>query len=338
MNSDFLLDVRHLSTQFHTQDGVVKAVDDVSYNVARGETVALVGESGCGKTVSALSIVRLIAQPPGKIVGGEVFFNGRDLSLLDSDEIRRVRGAEISMIFQEPMTALNPVLTVGRQLTEALELHLQMTPAEARAEAVRLLKLVGIPNAERRVDEYPHRFSGGMRQRAMIAMAISCRPKLIIADEPTTVVDVTIQAQLLELIRGITRELGTSLILITHNLGIVARYANRVFVMYAGKIVESGPAAKVYRQPCHPYTAGLLASVPRLDEPRKIRLAPIEGQPPDLIDPPAGCGFFDRCRYKCAACASTQPALTRVGHEHSTACCIVAQEGETPWQRQEKSS
>jgi oligopeptide/dipeptide ABC transporter ATP-binding protein len=338
MSNDFLLDVRHLSTQFHTQDGVVKAVDDVSYNVARGETVALVGESGCGKTVSALSIVRLIAQPPGKIVSGEVFFNGRDLSLLDSDEIRRIRGAEISMIFQEPMTALNPVLTIGRQITEALELHLQMTPGEARAEAVRLLKLVGIPNAERRVDEYPHRFSGGMRQRAMIAMAISCRPKLIIADEPTTVVDVTIQAQLLELIRGITRELGTSLILITHNLGIVARYANRVFVMYAGKIVESGPAAKVYRQPCHPYTAGLLASVPRLDEPRKIRLAPIEGQPPDLIAPPRGCGFFDRCQYKCKACETAQPPLTNVGHEHVTACCIVSREGETPWQGPAKSS
>jgi oligopeptide/dipeptide ABC transporter ATP-binding protein len=338
MTSDFLLDVRHLSTQFHTQDGVVKAVDDVSYNVARGETVALVGESGCGKTVSALSIVRLIAQPPGKIVAGEVLFNGQDLSLMNSDDIRRIRGAEISMIFQEPMTALNPVLTIGRQITEALELHLQMTPGEARAEAVRLLKLVGIPNAERRVNEYPHRFSGGMRQRAMIAMAISCRPKLIIADEPTTVVDVTIQAQLLELIRGITRELGTSLILITHNLGIVARYANRVFVMYAGRIVESGPAAKVYRQPCHPYTAGLLASVPRLDEPRKVRLAPIEGQPPDLIAPPAGCGFYDRCRYSCAACESAQPALTRVGHEHSTACCIVAREGETPWQGPAKSS
>ncbi len=338
MSGDYLLDVRHLSTQFNTQDGVVKAVDDVSYNVARGETVALVGESGCGKTVSALSIVRLIAQPPGKIMAGEVLFDGKDLSLMSSDEIRRVRGAEISMIFQEPMTALNPVLTVGRQITEALELHLQMTPGEARAEAVRLLKLVGIANAERRVNEYPHRFSGGMRQRAMIAMAISCRPKLIIADEPTTVVDVTIQAQLLELIRGITRELGTSLILITHNLGIVARYANRVFVMYAGKIVESGPAAKVYRQPCHPYTAGLLASVPRLDEPRKVRLAPIEGQPPDLIAPPPGCGFLDRCQYTCSACRSAQPALTSVGHEHSTACCIVAREGETPWQGPTKSS
>ena len=332
MSDGLLLDVRNLTTHFHTQDGVVKAVQDVSYNVARGETVALVGESGCGKTVSALSIVRLIAEPPGKIISGQVLFDGIDLLKLSKEEIARVRGARIGMIFQEPMTALNPVLTIGRQITEALEFHLNMTPSQARSEAIDLLKLVGIPQAEQRINEYPHRFSGGMRQRAMIAMAISCRPRLIIADEPTTVVDVTIQAQLLELIRGITRELGTSLILITHNLGIVARYANRVFVMYAGRIVESGPANRVYHRPTHPYTAGLLASVPRLDEPRKTRLAPIEGQPPDLIAPPSGCGFCDRCQYAGTACTEEGISLRQVEDQHYTACC-VAQEGNTPWQR-----
>lgn len=326
-----LLDVRNLTTHFFTQDGVVKAVDDVSYNVARGETIALVGESGCGKTVSALSILRLIADPPGRIISGEVIFDGTDLLKLTGDAMRRVRGAKVSMIFQEPLTALNPVLTVGRQLSEALEYHLQMTPQEALAEAVRLLKVVGIPHPERRVNDYPHRFSGGMRQRAMIAMAISCNPQLIIADEPTTVVDVTIQAQLLELIRGITKELGTALILITHNLGIVARYANRVYVMYAGRIVESGPAVRVYHHPSHPYTAGLLASVPRLDEPKKMRLLPIEGQPPDLIAPPAGCRFNPRCRYAYAKCREIQPDLGEVSEGHFTACW-VAQEGKTQWQ------
>jgi oligopeptide/dipeptide ABC transporter ATP-binding protein len=331
MNTGYLLDVKNLTTHFHTQDGVVKAVTNVSYNVARGETVALVGESGCGKTVSALSILRLIAEPPGKIISGEVVFNGVDLLKLSKGDMARVRGSQIAMIFQEPMTALNPVLTIGRQITEALEFHLNLTPSQARKEAISLLKQVGIPQAEQRINEYPHRFSGGMRQRAMIAMAISCRPKLIIADEPTTVVDVTIQAQLLELIRGITRELGTSLILITHNLGIVARYANRVFVMYAGHIIESGPAHKVYHSPRHPYTAGLLASVPRLDEPRKMRLAPIEGQPPDLIAPPPGCGFCDRCRYASGSCTEDEIGLCEVDDQHFTACC-VAREGNTPWQ------
>jgi len=327
-NSHYLLDVRNLSTEFHTQDGTVKAVEDVSYNVARGETVALVGESGCGKTVSALSIVRLIAEPPGKIVSGEVLFDGTDLLKLNRDRMRQVRGAKIAMIFQEPLTSLNPVLTIGRQITEALEYHMGMQANEAVEEAIHLLKMVGIPHAEQRVNEYPHRFSGGMRQRAMIAMAISCKPKLIIADEPTTVVDVTIQAQLLELIKGITRELGTSLILITHNLGIVARYASRVFVMYAGKIVEYGPAHEVYHHPSHPYTIGLLSSVPRLDEPRKTRLAPIEGQPPDLIAPPAGCGFCERCSQAIPPCKTLRPALTRVGPDHYAACLKV-QEGYT---------
>ncbi len=330
MSTEYLLDVRNLTTEFHTQDGVVKAVQDVSYNVAPGETVALVGESGCGKTVSALSVLRLVGQPAGRIISGEVLFKNTDLLKLTPAEMAHVRGSKISMIFQEPLTALNPVITVGRQITEALEFHLGMSPPEARQEAVRLLKMVGIPYAEKRVDDYPHRFSGGMRQRAMIAMAISCRPELIIADEPTTVVDVTIQAQLLELIKSITRQFGTSLILITHNLGIVARYANRVFVMYAGRIVESGFAVHVYREPAHPYTAGLLASVPRLDEPRKTRLTPIDGQPPDLIAPPPGCGFLERCRYRVDRCSSA-PTLQEVGYGHFVSCW-VSQKGQRPWQ------
>ncbi len=332
MSNTTLLDVRNLTTYFYTQDGIVKAVDGVSYDVARGETIALVGESGCGKTVSALSILRLVQDPPGKIVSGEVLFAGTDLLKLTPDKMRQVRGAKISMIFQEPLTALNPVLTIGRQISEALELHQKMPPPEAHEEAIRLLKMVGIPDPERRVDDYPHRFSGGMRQRAMIAIAISCRPQLIIADEPTTVVDVTIQAQLLELIRGITKELGTALILITHNLGIVARYAHRVYVMYAGKIVETGTALQVYHYPCHPYTAGLLASVPRLDEPRKMRLLPIEGQPPDLISPPVGCAFQPRCQYAIPGCQTMKPALADVAQAHYAACW-VAQKGEKPWQK-----
>lgn len=326
-----LLDVRNLTTQFQTQDGTVKAVDNVSYNVARGETIAVVGESGCGKTVSALSVLRLVPEPQGRIVKGQVLFGGADLLKLSSDEMRRVRGAKVAMIFQEPLTALNPVLTVGRQISEALEMHRNLAPVEARLEAVRLLRLVGIPHPERRVHEYPHRFSGGMRQRAMIAIAISCQPELIIADEPTTVVDVTIQAQILELIRGIGRELGTALILITHNLGIVARYANRVYVMYAGKIVESGQAIDVYAHPCHPYTAGLLASVPRLDEPKKARLLPIDGQPPDLIAPPAGCGFRPRCKFISPECKETEPGLVEIAPGHYSACW-EAQQGRAPWQ------
>ena len=330
MNTAPLLEVRNLTTQFHTQDGVVKAVNGVSYGVSRGETIALVGESGCGKTVSALSILRLIPEPPGKVISGEILFDGLDLLKLSKEEMRKIRGAKIAMIFQEPLTSLNPILTIGRQITEALEQHQQMSRQAALAEAIRLLKLVGIPQPERRVKDYPHHFSGGMRQRAMIAIAISCQPQLIIADEPTTVVDVTIQAQLLELIRGITRELGTALILITHNLGIVARYAYRVYVMYAGRIVEHGPALEVYHRPAHPYTVGLLTSVPRLDEPRKIRLVPIEGQPPDLISPPAGCAFRPRCTHVGELCQPNLPAMFEVSSGHYTTCWM-AQKEIKPW-------
>ncbi len=315
-----LLEVRNLTTYFYTKDGVVKAVDDVSYSVNRGETIALVGESGCGKTVSALSILRLIPEPPGKIVSGEILFDGTNLLTLSKDKLPDIRGVKIAMIFQEPLTSLDPVLTVGRQITEALERHRNMRGQEALHEAIRLLQLVGIPQPDQRVKDYPHQFSGGMRQRAMIALAISCQPQLILADEPTTVVDVTIQAQLLELIKNITRELNTALILITHNLGIVARYAHRVYVMYAGHIVEYGSALEIYHQAAHPYTKGLLASVPRLDEPRKTRLQPIEGQPPDLIMAPEGCAFRPRCVQVCEACNKEKPPLVKVSPGHFAAC------------------
>jgi oligopeptide/dipeptide ABC transporter ATP-binding protein len=327
-----LLEVRNLKTYFYTQDGVVKAVDDVSYDVNRGETIALVGESGCGKTVSALSILRLVAEPAGKIVAGEIMFNGNDLLKLSNEEMRKMRGAKISIIFQEPLTSLNPVLTIGRQISEGLEFHKNMSVHQGMQEATRLLKMVGIPHPERRIYDYPHQFSGGMRQRAMIAIAIACQPQLIIADEPTTVVDVTIQAQLLELIRNITKELDTALILITHNLGIVARYAKRVFVMYAGNIVEYGSAMDVYHYPCHPYTAGLLGSVPRLDEPRKTRLQPIEGQPPDLISPPIGCSFQARCAYSISTCQKEKPQLSELTPNHYAACW-VSQKGLRQWQK-----
>lgn len=327
-----LLEVRNLKTYFHTQDGVVKAVDGVSYDVNRGETIALVGESGCGKTVSALSILRLVSEPAGKIVAGEILFDGSDLLKLSAEEMHRMRGAKISIIFQEPLTSLNPVLTIGRQISEGLEFHKGISPSEGMQEAIHLLKMVGIPHPERRIHDYPHQFSGGMRQRAMIAIAIACQPQLIIADEPTTVVDVTIQAQLLELIKNITREFGTSLILITHNLGIVARYANRVFVMYAGKIVENGTAHDVYHAPLHPYTVGLLASVPRLDEPKKSRLVPIEGQPPDLIAPPIGCSFQPRCVYAVPRCLQEIPSLLEISPAHYAAC-FLSQIGQRPWQK-----
>jgi peptide/nickel transport system ATP-binding protein/oligopeptide transport system ATP-binding protein len=315
-----LLEVRDLSTHFHTQDGVVRAVEHASYEVDRGEVIALVGESGCGKTVSALSIVRLIQEPPGKIVSGQVNFNGTDLLKLSRHAIRKVRGSQIAMIFQEPMTSLNPVLTIGRQMTEALEIHRGMKRKEATEEAIRLLERVGITEAERRVREFPHKFSGGMRQRVMMAMAISCQPQLIIADEPTTAVDVTIQAQILEMLHNITKDLDTAIILITHNLGIVARYARRVYVMYAGRIVETGSAQDVYHDPRHPYTVGLIASVPRLDEPRTARLVPIEGQPPDLIAPPLGCPFHPRCSKVQNQCREGAYELVEVTPGHYTSC------------------
>jgi oligopeptide/dipeptide ABC transporter ATP-binding protein len=316
-----LLQVRHLHTQFLTRGGVVRAVDGVSWDVGEGETVALVGESGCGKSVSALSIMRLVSEPAGRIIGGQILFKGRDLLTLSEEEMRKVRGREIAMIFQEPMTSLNPVLTIGRQLTEGLEIHLGMTPGQARERAVELLALVGIPDPGRRLGQYPHQFSGGMRQRMMIAMALACQPALILADEPTTALDVTIQAQILELMKDLSRRFGVAMLIITHNLGVVARYADRVNVMYAGRIIEQATARALYASPSHPYTLGLLRSVPRLDEPRRARLDPIEGQPPDLTRLPPGCAFAPRCAFRVERCLAEVPALRSIGSAgHVTAC------------------
>jgi len=315
-----LLDVKNLQTCFFTDDGLVKAVDGVSFDLREGETLGLVGESGCGKSVSALSILGLIPNPPGKIVGGEIIFEGRDLIKLSEDEIRAVRGNRIAMIFQEPMTSLNPVLTIGRQVSEPIIVHRNTSKEEALKESIKLLKNVKIPAAETRVKAYPHHFSGGMRQRAMIAMGLGCNPKLIIADEPTTALDVTIQAQLLELMKNLTRDHGTALIIITHNLGVVARYADRVNVMYAGRIVEKGAARSIYGDPRHPYTIGLMASVPRLDQDTKKKLVPIEGQPPDLLYVPSGCAFHPRCTYASDKCRKVIPELRAVDTNHEIAC------------------
>jgi oligopeptide transport system ATP-binding protein len=316
-----LLDVRNLHTEFRTGAGLVRAVDGVSYTVDPGETVAIVGESGSGKSVGAMSILRLIPDPPGRITEGQILFGGRDLLRLSPEEMRAVRGSEIGMVFQEPMTSLNPVLTIGRQMTETLQQHRGADRATADRRAIELLSLVGIADPKRRLGQYPHQLSGGMRQRIMIAIALTCEPRLIIADEPTTALDVTIQAQILELMTGLTRRLNVALIIITHNLGIVARYAKRVNVMYAGRIVESGPAADVYHDPRHPYTIALLRSVPRLDRPRQARLDPVDGQPPDLTRLDGGCAFRPRCRFAVAACAEARPPLEAAGAAgHLSAC------------------
>ena len=315
-----LLEVKDLATHFFTQDGVVKAVDGISYTLAEGEVLGVVGESGCGKSVHALSIMRLVANPPGRIVGGEILFEGENLLNMDDSEMRHIRGNRIAMVFQEPMTSLNPVLTIGRQLTETLELHQKMARREARTRAAELLQTVGIPDSESRLSDYPHQFSGGMRQRVMIAMALSCNPRLIIADEPTTALDVTIQAQILELMRDLAVEFGTAMVIITHNLGVVARYAHRVVVMYAGKIVETGTAHDIYRNPRHPYTIALLNSVPRLDATERVRLDAIEGLPPDLVDLPQGCSFAPRCKYAYERCTQETPVLLETDTNHTSAC------------------
>jgi oligopeptide transport system ATP-binding protein len=317
-----LLVVNDLRTHFFTHDGVVKAVNGVSFTLNEGEALGLVGESGCGKSVSALSLMRLIPQPPGRIVAGQVLLGGRDLLTLKEDEMRKVRGNAIAMIFQDPMTSLNPVLTIGRQISEALEVHKGMDRAAGRKRTVELLELVGIPAARSRVDDYPHQFSGGMRQRVMIAMALSCEPKLLIADEPTTALDVTIQAQILDLIARLRRELGMAIIMITHDLGVVAGIADRINVMYAGYIVETGTVDEIFLNPRHPYTLGLLKSIPRLDEPRKEKLVPIEGLPPDLVDPPTGCPFQPRCPYAIEQCSPENPSLEPVLPGHRIACWV----------------
>ena len=315
-----LLEISNLTTHFFTQDGVVKAVDGINYDLEEGEVLGVVGESGCGKSVHALSIMRLVPSPPGRTIAGEVVFEGEDLLKMDDAEMRNIRGNRIAMVFQEPMTSLNPVLTIGRQLTETLELHQKMNKQQAKSRAAELLQTVGISDAARRLVDYPHQFSGGMRQRVMIAMALSCNPKLIIADEPTTALDVTIQAQILELMQDLARDFGTAMIIITHNLGVVARYAHNVNVMYAGKIIETGSALEIYHNPKHPYTLALLNSVPRLDASERIRLDVIEGLPPDLVNLAEGCSFAPRCKYVYDRCIDETPMLEDALPGHTTAC------------------
>ncbi len=317
-----LLSVRNLTVDFATAEGLITAVDDVSFDLREGEILALVGESGCGKSATALALLRLIANPPGRIASGSVAFRGRDLLRASDDEIRDIRGNRIAMIFQEPMTSLNPVLTVGRQIGEPLMLHEGLREEPLLEKCVKLLESVSIPEPRRRMGGYPHQFSGGMRQRVMIAMGMGCAPDIIIADEPTTALDVTIQAQLLELLRQQVETHRTALMLITHNLGIVARYADRVNVMYAGRIVESAGADDLYERPRHPYTIGLLRSVPRLDQPTAAKLVPIPGQPPDALRMPQGCAFHPRCPFAVARCRVEAPTLREVGAGHAIACWV----------------
>jgi oligopeptide/dipeptide ABC transporter ATP-binding protein len=318
-----LLEVKNLKTYFFTRGGVVKAVDDVSFGIKPGKTLGVVGESGCGKSVTALSIMRLVASPPGKIVGGEINFEGENILEKNMDELTDLRGSKISMIFQDPMTSLNPVFTVGFQIQETVLRHRKgISKDQAWKRAVEMLDLVRIPDAKRRAKNYPHEFSGGMRQRVMIAIALACNPKLLIADEPTTALDVTIQAQILELMKGLSKEFDTAVMLITHDLGVVAGTCEWVNVMYAGHVVESAPVKQIYETPAHPYTVGLLHSIPRLDDQRGIRLTPIGGQPPDLLNPPPGCPYAPRCPKVQSRCLKERPELMPVGRGEQTAACF----------------
>ncbi len=323
MTAPHLLEVKNLTTEFRTENAIVRAVDSVSYYIDEGEIVGLVGESGCGKSASQLSILQLIPSPPGKIVSGEALFQGVDILTFNPDGggMREIRGGKIGMIFQEPMTSLNPVLTISRQITETLMLHLKIDRKAARKRAIELVTLMGIPDAEARIDDYPHQFSGGMRQRVMIAMALSCNPSILIADEPTTALDVTIQAQILEILRDTVKKFNTSLLIVTHNLGVVARYAHRIYVMYAGRVVESGTSKDIFVDPHHPYTLGLLKSVPRLDEPKGRKLVPIRGLPPNLSNMPARCAFYPRCSQRSDICKEKPwPELRQINDQHYAAC------------------
>jgi oligopeptide transport system ATP-binding protein len=334
VNSSPLLQVRNLRTSFTTPEGKIGAVNGVSFDVNHGETLGLVGESGCGKSVSALSIMQLVPNPPGVIETGEIIFEGVDLLKISSQEMQSVRGAGIGMIFQEPMSSLNPVLTIGRQITEPLGVHMGLSGWAAESRAAELLEMVGIADSRRRLGDHPHQLSGGQRQRVMIAIALSCEPKLLIADEATTALDVTIQAQILELMKNLTLESGAALMIITHNLGIIARYADRLNVMYAGKIRESGTAEQVYLQPNHPYTVGLLNSVPRLDRPASERLDPIDGEIPDPVNLPSGCAFAPRCRWTNEKCSVSEPELEQVQDRQMVACYesnIVSESVEIAW-------
>lgn len=328
-NEDTILQVRELQTYFKTDAGILKAVDGISFDVHKGETLGLVGESGCGKSVTNLSIMRLVPSPPGKIVGGEVFYNGQDILKMSEKELRNIRGNKISMIFQDPMTSLNPFLRISTQMIETIMLHQNKTKKEAREKAIRMLGEVGIPNPEKRIDCYPHQFSGGMRQRVMIAMALSCNAELLIADEPTTALDVTIQAQILELIQKMNEKFNTAVILITHDLGVVAGMCDNVCVMYAGKIVERAPTDELFAHPMHPYTEGLIASVPKLEsDGKKEKLFSIEGQPPNVIDLPPCCPFHPRCHKAMEVCKCAYPPTKQIDAKHSVACWLHATEEE----------
>jgi len=317
-----LLDVRHLETQFRTREGTIHAVNGVSFTLKEGETLGIVGESGCGKSVTVMSVMRLIPTPPGKVVSGEAFYQGKNLLEMTDNEIRHIRGSQISMIFQDPMTSFNPVLTIGRQLTEPLETHLGMSRGQASERAAEMLTMVGIPNAADRLNDYPHQFSGGMRQRAMIAMALCCRPNILIADEPTTALDVTIQAQITDLVRNLRDEFDMAMIWITHDLGVIAGLANRVIVMYAGYIIEEAPVKNLYANPQHPYTVGLLGSLPRLDQHEKRRLASIEGLPPVLYNKPEACPFEPRCSCAIERCRVENPPQFYIEKDHQAACWV----------------
>jgi len=320
-----VLSIRDLRTWFHTDEGVVRAVDGVSLDIAEGATLGVVGESGCGKSVTALSILRLVA-PPGRIEGGRILFRGRDLVSLPERELRRVRGDQVAMVFQEPMTSLNPVLTIGEQIAESLRRHEGLPQKQALARTVEMLKLVQLPNAAARVHDYPHQFSGGMRQRVMIAMALACQPKLVIADEPTTALDVTIQAQILDLLQDMKERFGMAVMLITHAMGVVAETAQRVVVMYAGKVVEEATVDRLFEHPSHPYTQGLIRSIPRIDlaSERKIRLEAIGGTVPSLINPAPGCRFAPRCRHAMSVCTEREPLLRKIAPGHRMACHLGA--------------
>jgi oligopeptide transport system ATP-binding protein len=324
---ELLLDVQGLETEFKTPDGIVHAVNGVSFSLKEGETLAVVGESGCGKSVTMLSVLRLIPSPPGKTVAGTAMFRGQDLLKMSDDGIRSVRGAQIAMIFQDPMTSLNPVLTIGRQLIEPLEIHMGMNKQQANARAVELLEKVGIPNAKDRLGDYPHQFSGGMRQRVMIAMALACNPQILIADEPTTALDVTIQAQIVELVKHLRDQIGMAIIWITHDLGIVAGLAQRVMVMYGGYIIEESLVNELYANPQHPYTLGLLGSLPRLDDFEYHRLLSIEGLPPVLYQKPTSCPFAPRCKYAIERCLNENPMLEVVAPAHRVACWVDTKTG-----------
>jgi oligopeptide transport system ATP-binding protein len=322
MANETILEVRNLKTWFSTDDGVVKAVDDVSFSLAKGETLGIVGESGCGKSVTSLSVMRLIPSPPGRIMAGDIRFGGASVLAMDERQLRALRGGRISMIFQDPMTCLNPFLRISTQLVETLRLHQGLDAGDAKAKAVEMLRMVGIPKPESRIDGYPHQFSGGMRQRVMIAMALSCNPEILIADEPTTALDVTIQAQILEIIKDLSRKLGTAVILITHDLGVVSGMCDRIIVMYAGRVVERGSTDAIFAEAKHPYTRGLIRSVPRLDRGTGERLFSIPGIPPSVIDMPECCPFHPRCEHAMEACRKQYPPESDFGAGHRANCWL----------------